>query len=265
MKRLVSKSIIADLDSDILLGLENESPSITTMGRMPKTPIGLGYNPNTENLPIIYNSEVLSLKKQETLKFFDTNKTDYIYDRVASSYEGIVLSPEVHANLISYVLRLFSQHRITSGTVLDVGCGPGNLKRALNNNFIFTGVDISSKMLEEARKNNYEIIEGDMQKILANIPNKSFDYVISLSALQFVSDPINVINEFDRIARNAWVISIDNITPKMQKHYLNNEKLRMYNHFLVPVNCKAEEIYFSGWRSPITDEVIVSRMVFKKL
>jgi len=54
-------------------------------------------------------------------------------------------------------------------TVLDLGCGPGNVTRELKGrwpNAAFTGVDSSSEMLEHAREQDPDIewIEDDLKR-----------------------------------------------------------------------------------------------------
>jgi SAM-dependent methyltransferase len=63
-------------------------------------------------------------------------------------------------------------------TVLDLACGTGELEYRLNRtNLRFTGVDISQKMLKQARRKNKNIkfIHGDITSIRLN---KHFDLVV---------------------------------------------------------------------------------------
>jgi putative AdoMet-dependent methyltransferase len=66
--------------------------------------------------------------------------------------------------------------------VLDLGCGTGKLYEHINpNKFSLTGIDISSKMLDIAKKKypnqhfyHYDILKG----LPSQIKNQSFDYII---------------------------------------------------------------------------------------
>ncbi|OHD12240.1 MAG: hypothetical protein A2086_03520 [Spirochaetes bacterium GWD1_27_9] len=67
-------------------------------------------------------------------------------------------------------------------TVLDIGCGTGALAYSLyKKNFIVTGIDASTKMIDNAKKlthSNISFLKMDISKGL-NFANDSFDLVIS--------------------------------------------------------------------------------------
>ncbi len=80
--------------------------------------------------------------------------------------------------------------------VLDLGCGPGNqlaLVAELNPSSEFTGVDLSPKMLEVARKNiraknlqNVNVKLGDITRL--EFPDQGFDAIISTLTLHHLPD-----------------------------------------------------------------------------
>lgn len=76
------------------------------------------------------------------------------------------------------------------GTVLDVGCGTGELILKLKNHGLETlGLEIDPKACETAIKNNLDIINGsfeDLEKV-----NKEFDFVISSHVIEHVYNPDN--------------------------------------------------------------------------
>jgi len=265
LKRFSSDSVFTDLDSDILLGLENNSPEISSQGRIPQSNIGLGYTPNTKDLKLIkvFNSNDQINTDSDITNH--QNESDYIYDKVANQYCTLIQSPNCHGNIIPNSLRIFNEYDISTGSILDIGCGPGNLKDILTGNFYFTGIDKSQKMLAIAESKSYKTIYGDILNELKNIPDKFFDYVVALSSLYFVENIDLVIKEISRIAKKAWLISLDQITPQLVDHYKKSENINLYNHFNVNMEDVSEEIYFSGWKSPTTNEIIKCRLVFKKL
>lgn len=187
---------------------------------------------------------------------------DAFYDRVADEYENLINSPKVNAKLIHHVKDIFSKYNITSGSILDLGCGPGNLRTSLGTHFTYTGIDISKKMLGKAKEKGYITIHGKIEDELKKIPDKSFDYVVSLSAVYFIEDIQSIVVELDRIAVKGWLISLANITNSYAKYFSVHAPL--YNHTKQQIDGLSEDITFVAWTSPFAGEEISERMIFKK-
>lgn len=186
-----------------------------------------------------------------------------LYDDIADQYEDLINSPKVDAKLICNLERIFDKYNITNGSILDLGCGPGNLATALGKNFSYAGIDISEKMLDKAKEKGYSIIHGKIEDELRKIPDKSFDYVVSLSALYFVKDIEPILLELDRIAKKGWLISLADITDSYAKFFSAHAPL--YNHTKENISNVNEDITFDAWTSPNSGEKIRERMIFKKL
>ncbi len=187
-------------------------------------------------------------------------QVDKLYDSVADEYEELINSPKVNAQLMFQLKNIFDKYGITGGSILDLGCGPGNLSTTLVQNFIYTGIDISEKMLLKAKEKGYDIIKGKIEDLLKTIPSKSFDYVVSLSAFYFIKDINSLIPELDRIAKKAWLISLADITETYAKAFSIHAPL--YNHTKIKFDHLDEDITFIAWTSPFSGEVIRERMVF---
>jgi ubiquinone/menaquinone biosynthesis C-methylase UbiE/L-alanine-DL-glutamate epimerase-like enolase superfamily enzyme len=265
LQRLTPGLIFTDLDSDILLGLENSSPTVSRQGRIPQSPIGLGFTPKIEDYDLFKVFTPREMSKTTSIKINNQNKDEYIYDRVADQYCDLLGSPNCHGNIIPNALRIFNEYSIFSGSVLDVGCGPGNLKDVLTGDFSFTGIDNSKKMLSLAKSRDYETIYGDILEELQKIPDKSFDHVVALSSLYFTKNIDLVMKEINRIAKKTWLVSLDQPTPKLINYYKENEGINLYSNFNTNIKDASENIYFSGWKSPTTNEIIKCRLVFKDL
>ncbi|MFH1752432.1 MAG: class I SAM-dependent methyltransferase [archaeon] len=68
--------------------------------------------------------------------------------------------------------------------VLDIGCGTGmSLKVLKEKGFKLTGIDVSTEMIKEARKNFENVFMSDMQDL--PFKKNSFHGIISISALQW--------------------------------------------------------------------------------
>lgn len=189
-------------------------------------------------------------------------KVKDFYNKFASDYEKIINSDEVNAQFMKYLEEIFSKYNIIKGTILDVGCGPGNLKTTLGPKFDYTGIDVSENMLRLAKKVGYKTILGALEEKLPKIASKSFDYVSAISSLYFVKDVGKAIAEFDRIAKKGWIVSLDDIP----KGYIKNVPITepIYNHFATNLEDTTEDLCFRAWTSPTTGDVINARMIFKK-
>lgn len=101
-------------------------------------------------------------------------------------------------------------------TVLDVGCGTGELERQLLESYVpqqVVGVDISEKMLEVARKKlsanpQMSFIEADAMSL--PFENHRFDCVVSSSTFHYFPTPCAVVAEMRRVLKpNGRLIILD--------------------------------------------------------
>jgi ubiquinone/menaquinone biosynthesis C-methylase UbiE len=105
-----------------------------------------------------------------------------------------------------------------SGSVLDVGCGPGFLPlqlATLSDEVTVHGVDLSPKMIRLAMEHakafhlearlRFTVNDGNRLK---NIPDESYDMVISTGVFHSLKRPEVFLNECHRVlktGREAWV------------------------------------------------------------
>lgn len=184
-----------------------------------------------------------------------------LYDGLAGTYEQLVASPDVDSHLTEKVGEVFRKYYLESGTVLDLGCGPGNLQHDLSGTFEFTGVDPSRNMLDEAKKKGYQVIESNLEEVIGTIPDNSYDYVVAVGCLLFVEDIEAVLREINRIARVAWVVSLDDITERYTRSFFERAQANAYNHSGIEVRNSTEDIRFESWKAK--GEQMYSRLVFK--
>lgn len=187
------------------------------------------------------------------------------YNKVAPVYEELISSHEVDAKLLPNLKKVFDKYSITNGSILDLGCGPGNLKSTLGNSFSYTGIDISEQMLQQAQLRGYRIIYGFLEQELLKIPDKSFDYVVSLGMLHFIKDIDFIFSEINRIARKGWCISLADVTENYKNYFYSMEQALVYNHTKSFIANLDEDITFDAWTSPGSKERIKERLVFKKI
>jgi SAM-dependent methyltransferase len=96
-------------------------------------------------------------------------------------------------------------------TVLDAGCGTGQFSRFFERQGLqVTGLDISAAMLDEARSRGGDIayVEGDALDL--PFDNSSIDLVALITVLEFVPDPVRVLEEAMRVARLGLLLGVLN-------------------------------------------------------
>jgi glycogen(starch) synthase len=100
--------------------------------------------------------------------------------------------------------------------ILDVGCGPGRLLAPLARSHRMTGCDISSEMLDEARRAcppDVRLVQADARDL--PFPDQSFDAVIALDLLTHLPDLESGLRELARVVApgGALVYDSSNASP----------------------------------------------------
>ncbi len=125
---------------------------------------------------------------------------------VAETYEDWLQTPygrlvkQIEVELIVDGLAPLSP----GASLLDVGCGTGWLGLELRERgFRVTGVDMSSAMLARAQS-RFTVVRGDAMRL--PFADRSFDGAYVTAVLDFVSDPVAVLAEARRVARERVVV-----------------------------------------------------------
>jgi ubiquinone/menaquinone biosynthesis C-methylase UbiE len=101
---------------------------------------------------------------------------------------------------------------VTSGRVLDVGCGTGNLTLALTETPAFervTGVDFSSVYIEHARQRTMDPRVAFQTGDACALPleSGSFDHALSMLVLQFIPEAERAVREMRRVTRPGGTVA----------------------------------------------------------
>lgn len=90
-----------------------------------------------------------------------------------------------------------------NSSLLDVGCGPGNLIAGLSAGEI-VGLDLSDTLLGQAReklknRRGMRLIKGDAEKL--PFPDDRFDRIVCSEVLEHVREPARALSEIRRVAK----------------------------------------------------------------
>jgi len=114
--------------------------------------------------------------------------------------------------------------------ILDVGCGTGVFTLdVLSYGTEIFGIDISTPMLGQAVKKTstypFFAIAGDMSAL--PFPDRSFDKVYSMTALEFVADAAKAVSELDRVTRpggRVVLTTLNSLSPWAKRRKEDGEK-----------------------------------------
>lgn len=133
----------------------------------------------------------MSVQYVEKVYNFYSHVYDLIYGKVFQS--GRQMAPAL--------LELFPGAKL-----LEVGLGTGLSLPLLPTNIEITGIDLSQKMLDQARKriqrlgfNHVKLLKMDATKL--DFPDNSFDRVLAAYFISTVPDPVRVVLEMKRVCR----------------------------------------------------------------
>lgn len=117
------------------------------------------------------------------------------YDVIAKGYD------ELHGKeQLKKIKAILNRYDISRKKILDVGCGTAFYSYLFGD---YTGVDCSKDMLKKCKAN---VVSGYAEEL--PFPDKSFDVVISLSAVHNFKDFRKGIDEMQRVAKEMVVITL---------------------------------------------------------
>ena len=139
------------------------------------------------------------------------------FDRIAEAYDATRALPADEMRVLLDSLHATINHY---REILDVGVGTGRFAAPLQDmGFEVYGVDISDKMMKEARKKGLRhLIKGDV----SNLPfrAKTFDAAVIVHVLHLVQDPSKVLEEVARVTRHTIVSPVERVDgPRFRLFY----------------------------------------------
>ncbi len=95
---------------------------------------------------------------------------------------------------------------LKSGSVLDIGCGSGNLLMPLEDGFVKCGIEINSGAAQIAQSRGIAIIAQDLEQA-ATLP-RLFDAVVACDVIEHVADPLEFMRTLLSKAENGGLVII---------------------------------------------------------
>lgn len=123
------------------------------------------------------------------------------YDEIAEGYNE--LYGEEQLNKLKEVEKIVSFKK--NYLILDIGCGTGILTSKIAKNAkLVVGTDVSKKMILKAKKKkNVFYIIADAEHL--PFKQKTFDIIVSFSAIQNVSNPKKMIKEAKKVGKKVAI------------------------------------------------------------
>lgn len=112
-----------------------------------------------------------------------------------------------------YDLRIIASWIRPGATVLDLGCGEGELLFHLKQTkgVKGTGIEQQEASVAVCIQRGLSVLQGDINREIEDYPDKGFDYVILSRTLQQVYEPDRLIRELLRIGRYG-IVSFPNFS-----------------------------------------------------
>lgn len=136
------------------------------------------------------------------------------WDENAASWHSKSIS-NWHEGSRKDIVPFIKLHIPKGSKIADLGCGDGyGSFRLWEEGYSVTGIDLSQKMIDLARKQEKErlkFVQGD----LSNIPfdEESFDGAMAINSLEWTSDPLHSLEEIRRIVKLKGLVCIGILGP----------------------------------------------------
>lgn len=146
---------------------------------------------------------------------------DRVAGRYASWYVGQTSNARTFSNAHSFTTRLNRVLEMLpneTGTLLDVGCGPGLLFQSMregrfagsNGSTRWIGMDFATQMLMQAKERvddgKTQFVRGDVTRL--PFPDASIDIVTNMGLMEYVDDEDTTLQETARVLKPGGIVIV---------------------------------------------------------
>ena len=137
--------------------------------------------------------------------------------------EGLRLERKIDPD--AWVKRYLSPYLFPGARVLDAGCGPGTILRAMaewERTAVGSGVDLGPARVRQAAEKNagnrrLQFHCGDVQELVFD--SGAFDVVYSRMLLQYVPDKEKAVGELVRVCKTGGTVLMQDLDGQLSWHY----------------------------------------------
>lgn len=195
-------------------------PIIVLMGNIPLTIAGIGLRESVGSVAFVYLGETAANGFVFAFLLFIfisvlpgfvgyilAMKEEVPQKRKTGQMTGL-LSPFLESRRMKKITRI-----VTGGTVLDYGCGAGNIIPALSYTR-YTGTDLDRTVLSKTKKkyadekNVYFFTVEDFEEL-----DEKYDFIILSAVIEHLEDPIKTMHELGMLLKDHGIIVITTPTP----------------------------------------------------
>lgn len=149
------------------------------------------------------------------------------YETLAVRYDALI-DHKPHNAYYDRPNTLSLIEKMQGKSILDAACGPGKYAEILKaKGATVTGIDISPKMIECAKKRNADeesFFVHDLAEPLSMFEDASFDLVLCALAMHYLEDWNPTIQEFHRVLKPGGTVVVSIEHPFFEYNYFKSER-----------------------------------------
>ena len=189
-----------------------------------------------------------------------------LYNNLASNYDNLVFTDKdyiAYKKIPKWMIKSFKLRKKIE--ILDLGCGTGlSSLEYFKKGYLITGIDISPKMIELAKKLPFEKLYCQSLEETLPIADEKFDAVQLLGVMEFIQKPNRLLSEVFRILKKRGLFGIT-IPKKLPK--ILEDKVQIFTYEKDEIEQIFKSSYFSiknmeKFQGFISDGILVEYLAY---
>ena len=191
------------------------------------------------------------------------------FDEFAPIYNQVAIDELEYDAFIKIPNEMIQFNDNPQATVLDLGCGTGlSSEIFIEAGFEATGIDLSQKMLKEAKKLNFkQLVLQDLNDQNWRVTDK-YDFIVALGTIEFIENPSDFLNHCHNLLKDEGVAGI---TFPLNSYSEATIPVRSFSLDEVQQLCHDSDLelkelcMFTGYRMPTEDIDYIGAIVSKTI